>query len=234
MKNLLFFSVAIFFLNSCNVISGNGNVRKEKRNTPDFSGVEALGSIDIEIKKGDSPSVEVEDDDNILPYIETDVNGGVLSVHYRSGTSVTNDHAKVYVTTPSLGKVDATGSSDILIRDTLSNSNKIEMKVTGSGSIRGLVDAPSIEIAISGSGNIDLAGRTRDLNASVSGSGDLHCSDLLSENTTVRVSGSGNAHVFASLSLSATVTGSGDVYYLGNPSSPSIHTTGSGSVQAGK
>jgi len=46
------------------------------------------------------------------------------------------------------------------------------------------------------------------------------------------VSGSGNAHVFASVHLSASVSGSGDIYYRGNPQNPEIHTSGSGSVSA--
>ena len=75
-----------------------------------------------------------------------------------------------------------------------------------------------------------LNGRTKDFDGKVSGSGDLKCSDLQSENTIIGVSGSGNARVFASVSLKARVSGSGDIYYRGNPSSPEIHTSGSGSV----
>jgi hypothetical protein len=38
--------------------------------------------------------------------------------------------------------------------------------------------------------------------------------------------------VFASVNLKVNVTGSGDVYYEGNPTSPEIHITGSGTVKA--
>ena len=99
--------IAAFALaaSSCNMISGNGNVRTEKRNTGNFNSVKTSGSIDVEISSGDNYAVSVEDDDNLLPYVVTEVNGGTLDIHYKDGTSITNDHAKVYVTAPSLDKV---------------------------------------------------------------------------------------------------------------------------------
>ena len=170
----------------------------------------------------------------LLPYIVTEVNGGTLDIHYKDNTSVNNDHAKVYVTAPSLDKIIASGSADILIQGTLKNSGKIEVNVSGSGNIKGEVDAPAVSIDVSGSGNIDLKGRTKDFDCSVSGSGDINCGGLQSENATVKVSGSGNAHVFASVHLSASTHGSGDIFYGGNPPNPEIHISGSGSVEAEK
>ena len=234
MKNLPIITALILLVSSCNMISGNGNIRTEKRNTGDFKSVKTSGSIDVEINSGDTYAVSAEDDDNILPYIVTEVNDGTLDIHYKNNTSVNNDHAKVYVTVPSLDKVIASGSADITIRDILKNPQKIEMSVSGSGSIKGGLDAPAVSVDVSGSGNVDLKGRTKDFDCSVSGSGDINCGGLQSENTTVTVSGSGNAHVFASVHLSASAHGSGDIYYGGNPSNPEIHTSGSGSVQAEK
>ncbi len=234
MKKFAFLVAVAVWFSSCDQITGNGNIRTEKRNVSDFHGVKSGGSIDVEIKSGDTYSVSVEDDDNLLPYIITEVNDGVLDVYYKSNTSINEDHAKVYVTAPSLDKIVAAGSADITASDILKNTKNIDMNVSGSGSIKGEVDAPAINISVFGSGNIDLTGRTKDFNGKVSGSGDLNCGKLQSENATVIVSGSGNAHVFSSVHLSATVSGSGDIFYGGNPTSPEIHTSGSGTVQTEK
>ncbi len=215
------------------MLTGNGNIRTEKRTTPSFHSVRISGSIDVEISSGATSSVSVEDDDNLLPYIVTSVDDGTLEIHYKENISVNNDHAKVYITAPSLDKIISSGSADITIQDVLKNSEKIEMNVSGSGNIKGALDAPAVSIEVSGSGNVDLKGRTKDFDCSVSGSGDINCGDLQSENATVTVSGSGNAHVFASVHLSASAHGSGDIFYGGNPATE-IHTSGSGSVQAEK
>jgi Putative auto-transporter adhesin, head GIN domain len=239
MKKISILVAALILTGSCNVINGpgvtgNGNIRTEKRNTGNFNAVKSPASIDIEITGGDAYGVSVEDDDNILRYIVTDVHNGVLTVDYKEGYSINEDHAKVYITAPSLDKLSVSGSGDITTQGTLKNSRQIEMNISGSGNIKAQVDAPSVDISVSGSGDIGLTGRTKDFTGDVTGSGDLNCGGLESENVTVKVAGSGNAHVFASVHLSATVAGSGDVYYRGNPSSPEIHTSGSGSVQAEK
>ena len=238
MKTFSIIAIASILMSACNVfsgdwITGNGNIRTEKRNTENFSAVKVSGSIDVEINSGDTYALSAEDDDNLLPYVVTKVNNGILEIHYKNGTSVSNDHAKVYVTAPSLDKIIASGSADIIIRDVLKNPQKIEMSVSGSGNIKGALDAPAVSIGVSGSGNVDIKGRTKDFDCSITGSGDLNCAGLQSENTIVKVSGSGNAHVFASVHLTASIFGSGDIYYGGSPTTE-IHTSGSGSVQAEK
>ena len=75
---------------------------------------------------------------------------------------------------------------------------------------------------------------TKDFDCRMSGSGDIDCGNLKSENAVIHVSGSSDVHVFASVSLKVNVTGSGDVHYSGNPASPEIHITGSGTVEAEK
>ena len=235
MKHFPIIAAFILMINSCNMISGNGNIRSEKRNTGDFRSVKTSGSIDVEINSGDTYAVTVEDDDNLLPYIVTEVNNdGTLNIHYKNNTSISNDHAKVYVTAPSLDKVIVSGSADVDIRDVLKNSQKIEMSISGSGNIKGALDAPAVSVDINGSGDVTLKGRTKDFDGNISGSGDINCGALQSENAMVKISGSGNVHVFASVHLKASTFGSGDIYYGGNPQNPEIHTAGSGSVQAEK
>lgn len=239
MKNSLIIAWAFVIISSCNVvygpgINGNGNIRTEKRNTGNFSSVKTSGSIDVEISNGAAYSVSAEDDDNVLPYIVTEVNDGTLNIHYKENTSINNDHAKVYVTAPTLDKIVSAGSADITSQDVIKNAQQIAIDISGSGDVKAKVDAPTIDASVSGSGNVSLSGHTKNFTCEASGSGDLNCGNLESENTTVTVSGSGNAHVFASVHLSATTHGSGDISYKGNPSNPEIHTSGSGSVEAEK
>ena len=59
MKNFSILMAAFILISSCHVINGpgvtgNGNIRTEKRNPGNFNGVKASGSIDIEITSGDA------------------------------------------------------------------------------------------------------------------------------------------------------------------------------------
>jgi carbon monoxide dehydrogenase subunit G len=199
-----------------------------------FTALRTSGSIDIEVMNDENQTVRVEADDNILPYIITRVDDGMLDVRYRSNMMFNNTHVKVYVSAPLLKKIIVGGSGSIISKDVLKEQDEIEFKVSGSGDINAIVDAPSITAGIGGSGTISLHGKTKNFSCSIGGSGDVKCKDLLSESTNVSISGSGTAHVFASVHLVAKVSGSGDIYYSGNPSSPEIHTSGSGSVEAEK
>lgn len=226
-------ATAVIFC-SCDSITGSGNIITQTRHLNQFDGVKASGSIDIEVSNAPKQSVMVEADDNILPYIITKVDNGMLDVHFKHNMSYRNVNVKVYVSAPSLSRLSVSGSGSIISRDVITGNDRIEFRVSGSGNIDASVDAPIVTADISGSGTLKLRGRTKDFECSVSGSGNAECEDLLSESSEVRVSGSGNARVFASVSLNARASGSGDIVYRGNPSSPSIHKSGSGSVRAEK
>lgn len=231
MKTALFAALFIAALSSCKMISGNGNVQKETRNPGIFTKVHSSGSADVEITSGSSCALTVEDDKNLLPYLETDVENGTLNIHYRDGISVTNDHAKIYVTAPTLSEVSTSGASNIMVSGVLKNSEKISFNTSGAGNIEGQVDAPAVSVTISGVGAVKLSGHTKDFDCDISGVGHAMCGNLESENTNVRVSGVGDAHVFASVHLIATVSGTGSIYYRGNPQNPEIHTSGVGSIK---
>ena len=234
MKNLMILLFASISFVSCESISGNGNVTDEKRPLSNINTVETSGSIDVEINTGDNYSLTVQDDQNLIPYVVTEINGGELNIHYKDGYSIMNDHAKVIVTVPTLDKIITSGSGDITSDGVIKSYNEIEMHTSGSGDIKATVNAPSVKVTGSGSGDIELSGMTKDFDCSISGSGDIKCSNLKSENAEIHVSGSSDVHVFASVSLKANVTGSGDVHYSGNPTNPEIHITGSGTVEAEK
>lgn len=232
MKYFFFALCCSFIFISCASVTGNGNVIRENRDVSNFNEVKTSGSINVEIKSGDHYQVTVENDENLLPYVITEVSHGALNIHYKDGYSLMNDHAKVFVTAPTLEKLVASGSADITSNGAILNSKQLEISTSGSGDIKAEVDAPIVKATSSGSGNIRLSGHTKDFECKISGSGDAECADLKSENVAVRVSGSSDVHVFASVTLKVNVTGSGDVYYGGNPTSPEIHITGSGTVKA--
>ncbi|MEP6594874.1 MAG: head GIN domain-containing protein [Ginsengibacter sp.] len=234
MYKYLIFILSAFIFCSCNNINGSGNIKTENRNVEQFDGVQASGSMDIEVTDGEKLSVEVEADDNVLRYIVTEVSDGLLDVYFKSNTSFNNVHAKIYVTALGLKRLFVKGSGSIISRNKIQNTSSVSTRISGSGDINATVDAPDVRAEISGSGNLSLQGRCKNFEGSISGSGDLKCGDLLSENADVSIFGSGNGHVYASVRLKASTTGSGDIYYRGNPSSPETSKTGSGNIVAEK
>lgn len=106
----------------------------------------------------------------------------------------------------------------------------LEVDVNGSGNINLDVETKELETNINGSGNIYLSGTTNNLEAYINGSGDIDAFDLAAVNADVNINGSGKCKVWALDFLTIEISGSGDVWYIGNPNVNSS-ITGSGSVK---
>jgi len=232
---ILLSTTLAFFFSACyhgETIRGNGNITSESRNVGNFKGLQLQGGMNVHLKKGEESAIEVEGEDNILPYVETFLRDGKLIIKYKDHVNInTRKPVTVSVTASHMEDIDITGSGDITGEGRFSSNDEIEVGVTGSGNIKLELDAPAIEAKITGSGDIYLSGNTRDIKCSTTGSGKIDATELKAENANVRSTGSGNISVFASVKLDATVNGSGDIRYKGG-ATISSKTNGSGSVRS--
>lgn len=212
-------------------VNGDGVKSSQDRQVGSFTGVAASGNIDIIVTSGAANDLKIEADQNLLEYIETSNEDGVVEVHTKKGFNLhPKSGIKVYATAPSFSHIDVSGSGTIKSNGKIVSTNSLHTSVSGSGDITLDIDAPKIETNISGSGSASLKGSTKDFSAQVSGSGDIRCFDLLSEHTLVGIAGSGDVEVYASKTLDVDIAGAGDVRYKGNPTVKQS-TAGSGSVK---
>lgn len=238
MKNYLILFVAAALLgSSCGYIGGkrvrgNGNVRSEERMLSAFSAVQVSGAMDVILVQDSVQKVKIEADDNLIPYIVTSIMGDKLEVRTKRGYNLRpTGKMKIYVSSPSFSKVDVSGACNIFGEGVINNNRDISLEVSGAGDIKLQVNAPKVSAEVSGSGSMELKGETRDFEAELSGAGNIHCFDLKSENTKLRISGAGDAEVFASVSLDARVSGAGSVRYKGNATTVNQRVSGAGSVK---
>ena len=236
MKKLL---LALFVLTSICVfaqqekISGNGNLKKETRETSNFTGLLVSGNVSVDLSYGDSKSIVVEGDENILPYIETTVENGNLVIKTKDKVNVrTKNKLTVHVSMKKIERLRMSGSGNITGNGDFSNDSKTEIGVSGSGSINLAMNSfNETKINISGSGNVTLKGKsTNNINAAISGSGNIDCADVSCDDVNARVSGSGNIKVYANKSIDAKVSGSGNIYYKGAATNINLKSSGSGKI----
>lgn len=213
-------------------VRGNGSIKTEERNINDFKGVKTAGSFDVFVTTGDTYAVKVEADDNLLQYIETEVDGNNLHIKEADGFNLDpSKGVKIYVTAPVFNKFSTAGSGNISGSNQVISDDRLNIDVAGSGNINLNVKASDIDASIAGSGNIALSGETGSIKGSIAGSGDIRAKDLIAHKADVHIAGSGNAEVNADEELSANIAGSGDVRYAGKPKT-STRIAGSGSVKS--
>ncbi|MCU0718696.1 MAG: DUF2807 domain-containing protein [Pirellula sp.] len=175
----------------------------------DFKSVssEAVGDVNVTI--GDSQSVEVTMDDNLLPLLVTEVVDGELKIR-TTGSFNTSIGLKVKITTPSLDSIRSSGVGNV--------------KIDG-------LDSEQFAIGISGVGSVSANGKVQNLNVTVSGVGSADLDELVAENVSVTVSGVGGAEVYASKSVNASTSGVGNIKVLGNPAEKKESKSGIGSIK---
>lgn len=233
MKTILLAAVAVvcfaFYL-PYKTIKGNGKVSKELRNVSAFSGVKLAGSMNIVLSYGEPGSITVEADENLIPYIETTVEDGVLKVKSKDQTNLKSDNKiTVYVTADQLSSVAILGSGSVKGKGNFHSSQQSSFVVMGSGDIDlGVQSLNEAKVNIQGSGNIYLSGKASTLQAIISGSGNIDCNGLVVSKTDATISGSGNIKVNASESIDAKISGSGNVYHTGKATKVSVRSSGSG------
>ena len=213
-------------------VVGNGKAASEARNTGEFSAIGLSGGgIALKLKQGSPMSVMVRGDSNLLPLIETVVEGDrSLKLRWKRGVSVRN-HASVFVevVAPDVQAVSSAGSGEIEI-DTL-KVPRLALSIKGSGDLRAKgLSTEDLSVGIAGSGGLKLAGEATRMTVDLSGSGDIDAGELRSDDVTVGIAGSADALVHASRKLVVSIAGSGNVRYSGE-ASVQQSIAGSGTVR---
>ncbi|MDF2189445.1 head GIN domain-containing protein [Paraflavitalea sp. CAU 1676] len=236
MKQILLILVtATTLLASCDFVGGkrvkgNGNMKTEDRSETGFTGVKSMDNLETYVGIGPF-SVKIEGEDNLIPYIETYVENGILHISTEDGFNLKPRRSlKVYVTAPRLNKIHASGNGGITSTTKITDSTKVDIDVSGNAVMKLDVDAPAIDAELTGNGGIDIVGQARDFQCRTTGNGNIDAGNLQTENTKVEILGNGEAVVAASVKLDVRIGGNGDVRYKGNPQT-STNITGNGSLK---
>jgi hypothetical protein len=210
-------------------INGNGNVLSENRASADFSRIISRGDFLVNVVPDSVTSINVQAESNIIPYINTNVNGNTISIDFDNDVNI-HEHSPIRVTlhTPHAEYFELQGSGSLSSGQF--SEEAVELYLSGSGDIVSSFNSNSLKASISGSGSITLNGEASETNLHVSGSGNIKALNLIQNICSASISGSGDIYVNVIQKLVATISGSGSVYYVGDPS-VETHISGSGKAE---
>ena len=210
-------------------IKGNGSFKKQSRELAHFTGLSLGLHGNVELHIGNTESVSIETDDNLLPLIETVIEDGVLKIRpTKKHMNLETSHMKIVVQAKSIDRI-ALGGSGSIEADALRGA-KLQFDIGGSGSMHiKSVESDSVSVNVGGSGNFSSAGSAAKLSVSIGGSGNVQAGQMAANDVSANIAGSGKATVWAKNKLNLTIAGSGDVDYYGDPA-VSKTVAGSGSA----
>ncbi len=237
LKSIIGLFVMLLFFTNCTAqkygrIKGNGKILTKTRNVENFDKIGVSGSFDVSLVKGNEGKIDIKIEENLLPYLETYVDGDKLKIKWKKGTSISTNkgvHLTVYFN--DINAVGLAGSGDITSKELIKSDN-FDVAVSGSGDIDLRLEVDNLKTAIAGSGDIELEGKTKFFKAGISGSGDIEADDLVCNKAELKISGSGGITLTVKDELYARISGSGDIDYKGNPKIEDIKVSGSGEVSS--
>ncbi len=211
-------------------IRGNGNIITKTRTTSDYDGIAVGGSFEVILVKGKEGEISIKGEENIIPYIITEVKRGILKIRYKKNINVRSTR-KLTITVPfkDIDKISLGGSGKIISKN-LIKTDDLSVNIGGSGDIILQLETQNISTAIGGSGNIELSGKTDAIKCSIAGSGDVKAYELTSHSAKASIAGSGNVRITVTNKIKASIVGSGNIYYKGNPKHINSRSIGSGDV----
>lgn len=197
-------------------ITGNGKMKKEKREaSAAIDEISTSGKFKVYITQGSTPSIELEADENLLPYIEARIDGDELHLGPKRGYNLkTSSDIIARITVVKLESLAGSGTSGFYTEGVV-KGDKLEVALSGRGDADLNLQYRKLEVGISGNGKVKLQGRADDAEIGISGSGAVTAPDLQTQQMELGISGSGEAYVNASKKLDVSVSGSGSVKYKG-------------------
>ena len=199
-------------LSACGLVgrAGEGPLTTETRQVTGFTRVDATNGIGVTVRIGQTTSVEVSAQANILPIIATDVEGNTLTIHGTAGFN-TSTGVGVTVVMPALAAITLSGGSQ--------------------GVVEGL-DTDRFEIALDGGADLTATGTASVLTLRCSGGSSARLDALAAETVNVQASGGANVTLRASNEVAGSAEGGAQVTVLGN-ATLNVETSGGASVTRG-
>ncbi len=213
---------------------GSGRIVTESREVSGFTALTFESYGDLEITQGQTESLTIESDDDVLPQIRTRVSNGTLYIEAVPGQSwlqrVRPTRGITYrLVVTDLERLNLSGAGNARI--TGLKTSGLHVTLSGAGNVR--VDdltAGEASFGLSGAGNFEANGQVERQTVRVSGLGSFKGEALESQQAEVNISGAGSATVWATETLDVTISGLGSVRYYGSPS-VDRSISGGGSVQ---
>lgn len=247
---LLLALFAAMMLSSCDPLldceQGSGEVITEQRAISDFTTIDAVGDIDLVVTQGETYNVSVEAQQSLLNNISTYNNGSALVISVNRCYS-TSKRVVVYVTAPALRMIRTDNGCSAVSTSRLSASNfTVDMHSTGdvsldvaadtlysfivgTGSLTMAVEADHLQLHSDGAGDATLSGTALSQIVSLNAKGNYKAAELACDSLYAQIRGSGSGYVNVAEFLKARISGSGNVFYTGEPT---LDVTSTGSGQA--
>ncbi|WP_294824954.1 head GIN domain-containing protein [uncultured Flavobacterium sp.] len=210
-------------------IQGNGENTKEKREvSAGFDQVKVTGNFNVVLVSGQTGTITLEGEENLISQITTDVSEGELAISSGNKLLISSRNKKITVKVPvdDISRITLKGSGCIDVRPTMHAD--VELTLDGCGQIKAYVAAAKVKACVLGNGEISISGKAADFECRVVGSGSVKAYGVESPLVNALVSGSGNVEANSTKAVKGRISGSGNIAFVGEPKETDLKHSGTG------
>ena len=197
-------------------VVGNRNVISEDRalNTK-FEQIQVQQGINVVLSQGDSKTIHVEADENIMELLVTEVVENELRIYFKKNVSKAKEK-NVYLTVQNISKISTSSGARVQCKDELS-SQSLELDSSRGSSMHLQIKATSIKTESSSGSSINLTGLTKSFEGKASSGSSIDADKLQSMDAFVKASSGANIHISVTGHLNAKASSGGGIDFSGSP-----------------
>lgn len=190
-----------------------GDVVTKPLDLSGFTKIEVAGNVDVVYTQSQEFETKATGNEKALEQYQFRVENGTLIVGETKDRLGNTPSVRLYVSAPSLEKIEITGPGDVDVVGGL-EQDCLEIVIAGSGDYEAdHMTCGSLNVSITGSGDMDVdVLKCKDANFTVSGAGDVDIDSMVAEGkTTFKMNGSGDMKTDVKCKdMDAACTGTGD------------------------
>jgi hypothetical protein len=198
--------------------AGSGKVITQPRNVGDILAVNVDYPAQVIVRQGDSQSVLIEAEDNLLPHLKTQVRDGALEIFYASSDRMhvnPTKPVKIMIVVNDLNQLNLTSAGEVIIEGF--RTDELDLSLSGAGNTRlNEVSVQNLSVNLSGAGSMTASGTVDNLGLDISGFGSFNGKQLHGQTAIVDLNGAGSATLWVDEQLDAQISGAGTVNYYGS------------------
>jgi hypothetical protein len=196
-----------------------------------FDRVKVSHAFRASINQGDTFSVVVSIDDNLVEYLDVAKRGRTLVIGLKPDMrlSLQGVTMEAEVSMPYLTGLDLSGASRVAVNGFRSDED-LDVRLSGAGKLQGDIEAGDMRLDISGAGRVMLKGSADDLRVDASGASNVDLSSVEVGQAEVDASGASEVTVNVAGKLDAKASGGSWVRYLGSPARETVSASGGASI----
>lgn len=209
-------------------IFGNGKIVSEERVVTGFKSISVRNAITLYLRQGTEEKVKVEADENILPYLITEVSSGELKISIKGNINNTNA-MNVFVTVKNLEEVEAGSAARVKTEEKIETGH-LKISAGSAASFKMEIKCDQLTIRSASGSSLAFSGSARSIETDSSSGSFLNTSDLQAENGEVEASSGASVKVRTDKEIRARASSGAHITVSGNPVTRNTDCSSGGSV----